>query len=145
MTRKMAVLAATKADIDEAVGLLRESTKADLDEAIGLVRSDLKEDIGFVRRDLESKATKVDLESMHRGLALQIERQQNEARASEDRMVQKMSSLNSQVMQAIDSFAGKAQNSERAMTLHGRELTDVHVGLREHERRITALESKPGS
>ena len=134
------------------------STKADLDEKIGSAHRDLEARLGLMatKKDLESMATKTDLSNLdkairtemaggHRKLALQIERQQNEARASEARLAQKMDSINTQVKRVTDPFAGKANTSVFDMALHGRELTDVHVGLKDHERRIAALEARPGS
>ncbi|MFA6315936.1 MAG: hypothetical protein WC943_00825 [Elusimicrobiota bacterium] len=45
------------------------------------------------------------------------------------------------ILGAIDSFAGKSQNYDRAATLHGQSLTEMKVQVTDHEVRIKKLES----
>ena len=40
----------------------------------------------------------------------------------------------------VDSFAGKAEASNRAVVLHGRALTETETSLRDHEKRLRAIE-----
>lgn len=46
------------------------------------------------------------------------------------------------LISAIDSFAGQAQDSNRGVVLHGRALTETAVTLRDHEKRLSALEAR---
>ncbi len=45
------------------------------------------------------------------------------------------------ILGAIDAFAKKSENNDKAVALHGHVLTEVQVGLKDHEGRIKTLES----
>lgn len=47
------------------------------------------------------------------------------------------------VIAHIDAFAMQSEARERAMVLHGASLTDHSVQLKDHEKRISALENRP--
>lgn len=49
------------------------------------------------------------------------------------------------ILNAIDAFAGKSEDSHRAILLHGQILTEIQITLKDHGRRLTALESRPSA
>jgi hypothetical protein len=46
------------------------------------------------------------------------------------------------IIGAVEAFAGKAQVYDRASVLHGRALTEAEVTLRDHEKRLRAIEGR---
>jgi hypothetical protein len=47
------------------------------------------------------------------------------------------------LVDAVESFSGKAQNFDAARVLRGQALTDVQIQMKDHERRIKGLEDRP--
>ena len=47
----------------------------------------------------------------------------------------------SRVLSAIDAFSKKSENNDKSVVLHRHVLTEVQVGLKQHEGRLLALES----
>lgn len=97
----------------------KPATKADLQA----VRSELKEDIKRV--------------------AVAVVKTQSDIQEIRHDMAAKMSTKDdiSRVLSAIDAFAKKSENYDKAVTLHGPILTEVQVGLKDHEKRLKTLES----
>jgi len=128
---------------------VRFATKADLDEAIGSVR----QEIGYIRQDLESKASKTDLSDLGKAirvemadgysrLAHQILRQQDEAHASEDRLVRKMDALNSVVLGRLDVFTDRMETIWRESKTLPQVIDAQGRQLGDHEARIKSLEGR---
>jgi len=142
--------AATKADLDDAIGSLRQATKVDLDDAIGSLRqatkADLDDAIGSVRLDLQ--ATKAELKGEIASVREATCRVAKELVATQAglRELQETASTKAdidRVLSAIDAFAGKARTYDVAVVLHGQALTEVQVGMKDHERRLSTLEMPP--
>jgi hypothetical protein len=49
------------------------------------------------------------------------------------------------ILNSIDAFAAKSLKYDRASTLHGQALTEAQVKLKDHDKRIASLESRPPS
>ncbi len=45
------------------------------------------------------------------------------------------------ILNAIDAFAKKSEHNDRAILLHGHVLTEVQIGIKDHERRLKTIES----
>jgi hypothetical protein len=106
-----------------------------------------KADISLLRAEL---ATKTELASVKTELTAQINRvvaalvsTQADVREIRNDMATKMSTKDDvgRILSAIDAFANKSENQSKAVALHGHVLTEVQVGLKDHERRIKTLES----
>ncbi|HAZ08774.1 MAG TPA: hypothetical protein DCZ01_09705 [Elusimicrobia bacterium] len=134
---------AMKADVAglraEFTGLREElETKVTKTELSNL-REEMKSEFKSVRAEM---STKTELSEARRELALAILDTNKRIDYLEGSLRTEMREGTSRVLQAIDAFTGKAQNSERAAVLHGQALTDVQVGMKDHERRITTLEAR---
>ena len=114
---------ATRADVNGVEANVM-AVKADVES----LRSSVKADIGR-------------LDSSVRRLALEILDVRTELRELKE-VVATKSDIKG-LFDAVVSFAGKTQSYEAAKILHGQSLTDAHVLLKDHERRIKGLEDRP--
>jgi hypothetical protein len=104
------------------------ATRGDVRRSEENIRRELKEEVFSVRRDLSLEI--VRLQSDVSGIRATMA-----TLATKDDV--------NRILDAVDAFAGKAQNYDRASILHGQTLTEVQVQMKNHESRITALESRP--
>ena len=117
---------ATKSDL--------QAVQSELKEDIQAVRSELKEDIQALRSELKADIKRV---------AVAVVKTQSDIEEIKHDMTTKMSTKDdiSRVLSAIDAFAKKSENKDKAITLHGPILTEVQVGLKDHEKRLKTLEA----
>lgn len=114
----------------------KPATKAD----ISLLAT--KTDMAAVTTDITSlKADITRLDKKIDRVAVEVVKTQGQMQQMEDRINAKMDTRFNQVISAIDSFAKKSENQNTAVTLHGPILTEVQVGLKDHESRLKTLES----
>ncbi|MFA6315933.1 MAG: hypothetical protein WC943_00810 [Elusimicrobiota bacterium] len=96
-----------------------------------------KGDLRALRAELDQK---IDT-SVHR-LALEIVKTQSDLYEVKETLAGLATKEDiNRILGAIDSFAGKSQNYDRATTLHGQSLTEMKVQVTDHEGRIKKLES----
>lgn len=115
----------------------KPATKAD----ISSLRTELKSDISLL-------ATKTELDRLDKKIdrvAAALVNTQSDVREIKNDMATKMATKDdiSRVLSAIDAFAKKWDGQSNAVVLHGQTLTDVQVGLKDHEGRLKALEARP--
>lgn len=123
---------ATKADIS----LLRAevATKTEL--------AGVKTDISLLMTDMADVKTDITrLDKKIDRVAVEVVKTQGQMQQMEERLNAKMDTRFNQVLSAIDTFAKKSEINGNAVVLHGRALTDVQVGLKDHEGRLKTLES----
>lgn len=139
---------ATKEDLVQ----LGQSMKDDLDEAVVSLRRDLEARSGSMatKKDLESMATKTDLFDLDRRVDVRFSRMANgivntQAELRELKSIIATKADIDRILSAVDDFTGRVRNCESGMLFNGRGLTSVQDGLKEHEKRIAALEARPGS
>jgi len=140
---------AMKADLLE----LGTAMKADLSNFSEEVKSEFKSvraemstkaDLSNFREEVKSefKSVRAEMASGHGRLALQIERQQNDARASEGRLMHKMSALNSQVVDRLEFFTGRMETIWRESRTLPHVIDEQGKKLGDHEVRIKSLEGR---
>ncbi len=108
------------------------ATKAD----ISLLKADItavKADLTTVKADITGLDKKIDR------VAVALVNTQADVREIRHDMATK-DDIN-RVLNAIDAFAKKSENYDKAVTLHGPILTEVQVGLKDHEKRLNIIES----
>jgi hypothetical protein len=115
----------------------KSATKAD----ISLLRAELatKTELAAVKTELREDIVRLD-KKIDR-VAVEMVKTQGQMQQMEERINAKMDTRFNQVLSAIDSFAKKSENKNTAVTLHGSILTEVQVGLKDHEGRLKTLES----
>ena len=115
------------------------ATKADI--------SLLKADISLLRVELKAElASKAALDRLDKKIdrvAAAVVNTQADIKEIRNDMATKMATKDdiSRVLKAIDAFAGKSESAHNAVVLHGRILTDVQVGLKDHDGRLKTIES----
>ena len=125
---------ATKGDLNRLTE--RFATKTDLERFA--TKTDLER---FATKiDLERFATKDDLKETRRTLAIEIVKTQADVREIKETMATKNDV--ERILVAVEAFAGKAQVYDRAAVLHGHALTEAEVTLRDHEKRLRAIETR---
>ncbi len=128
---------ATKADIS----LLRAelATKTELREAISLLAT--KTELAAVKTELREDIARLD-QKIDR-VAVALVNTQADVREIRNDMATKMATKDdiSRVLSAIDAFAKKSENDHNAVIRHGQILTDVQVGLKDHEGRLKTIET----
>ncbi|OGR46421.1 MAG: hypothetical protein A2X37_07805 [Elusimicrobia bacterium GWA2_66_18] len=110
-------------------------------------KSATKTDISLLKAELatktelreEIKSVKTELTAQINRVAAAVVNTQADVRRIEQAMATKDDI--SRVLKAIDAFAGKSESDHNAVVLHGRILTDVQVGLKDHEGRLNILAS----
>lgn len=104
-----------------------------------------KADISLLRAELATKDELADavsrLDKKIDRVAVEVVKTQGRMQQMEERINVKMDTRFNQVLGAIDAFAKKWEGQSNAVVLHGRALTDVQVGLKDHEGRLKTLES----
>lgn len=105
-----------------------------------------KADISLLKADMALMATKTELAAVKTDLTAQINRvavalvnTQADVRRIEQSMATKKDV--ERILGAIDAFAKKSENYDKAVTLHGPILTEVQVELKDHESRLKTLEA----
>lgn len=135
---------ATKADISilrtelkNDISLL--ATKTELREAISLLAT--KTELADVKTELKGDIARLD-QKIDR-VAVALVNTQADVREIRNDMATKMATKDdiSRVLSAIDAFTKKSEINGNAVVLHGQALTDVQVGLKDHEGRLKTLES----
>ena len=134
--KKKVCATATKDDLLE----LGTAMKADLLELGTAMKADLSNFSEEVKS--EFKSVRAEMASGHGRLALQIERQQNDARASEGRLMHKMSALNSQVVDRLEFFTGRMETIWRESRTLPHVIDEQGKKLGDHEVRIKSLEGR---
>lgn len=119
---------ATKADIS----LLKDELRAELatKAELAAVKTELKGDISRLDKKIDR-------------VAVEVVKTQGQMQEMEERINAKMDTRFNQVIGAIDAFAKKSENQNTAVTFHGPILTEVQVGLKDHEQRLKTLEARP--
>ncbi|OHC66055.1 MAG: hypothetical protein A2040_03675 [Rhodocyclales bacterium GWA2_65_19] len=97
-------------------------------------------DLGFtgVKADVRRLDAKID--SATSRLAKEIVKTQADVREIRETMATKNDV--ERILVAVQAFAGKAQVYDRAAVLHGHALTEAAVTLRDHEKRLRAIEAR---
>lgn len=107
----------------------------------------------MVKKRESAAATKTDLHALDTALggridgvdrtiarvAAEVVRTQADVREIKETMATK-SDIN-RILSAIDTFAFKTESHDRASVIHGQTLVEVEVTLKDHERRLSSLES----
>ncbi|MEK7234692.1 MAG: hypothetical protein AAB268_12820 [Elusimicrobiota bacterium] len=130
----------------------KPATKADIAYVkadIVAVRADMtavRADITDVKADISLLATKTELACLDKKIdrvAAALVNTQENVREIRNDMATKMATKDdiSRVLSAIDAFTKKSEINDNAVVLHGRALTDVQVGLKDHEGRLKTLEA----
>lgn len=115
---------AIKADLK----LLRKELGSELRGELKLVRDELRGEIDLARG--ESRGAFAELDQKIGRVAVELVRAQADVREIKTVMATKIDI--DRVLTAIDAFAGKSQNYDRAATLHGQVLTEGQVALKDH-------------
>jgi hypothetical protein len=151
MTHAEASMPATRGELKATEALLRGELKAtetllrgELKATETLLRGEIKTTESVLRGEIQAagNALRGDLRTAVHGIAKEIT--QTQADISDIRHTMEGLSTKGDVdriLKAIDSFAGKAQNYDRAATLHGHSLTELQIQIKDHEGRIKDLES----
>lgn len=109
------------------------ATRGDLSASMAMLRGELQGTANALRGELQAVA--------HR-LAKEIVKTQGDIREIREAMTGLATKDDvNRILGAIDSFAGKAQNYDRAAVLHGHALTELDFTVKDHEGRIKKLES----
>ena len=100
-----------------------------------------KADLQAVREDLKAVETSLD-KKFNRG-AMEVVKTQADVREIKETMATKLATKDdfNRIMQAIDEFAGDAKHYRQADISRGHTLIEVEVKMKDHEKRITTLES----
>ena len=139
---------ATAKKLDDKI----DTTAKRLDEKIGATAKmlDAKIDATANRLDAKIDATKESLaaridavDATTKRTAIQVANLQADVREIKTDMVTKDEFR--QGLAAMTAIASRFDDEHRATLLHGQGLTEVQVGLKDHERRISGLEAKAGS
>ena len=154
---------ATKADLNRMSDAITSTLTHAINKAVGDLNREIEPiaaGLGRAQADIREMktgmATKADL-NLVRGafgdldrkidrVAVEVVRNQADIREIKGVLATSIATKDDigRVMTAIDSFAGKSQNAERAMVFHGQTLTEVEVKLKDYEQRIKTLETRPG-
>jgi len=129
------------------------ATKAD----VSLLKGDislLKGDITLLKTELKAElatkteitAVKTEITAVKTELIAQISRVAAalvNTQADVQRIEQSMATKKDvdRILSAIDAFAKKSENHDKAVALHGHVLTEIQVDLKDHESRLKTLES----
>lgn len=133
---------ATRADLERVWICVQtdiESSRVGVKADVENLRIDVKTDIASLRTEMGLLEAKID--SSVRRLAKEIVDGRAETRELKEVVATKTDIK--RFIDAVESFAGKAQSYDAAKVLHGHALTDVQVQMQDHERRITDLEARP--
>lgn len=134
---------ATKADL---VSLDLKIDRLDKKIDASVQRLDQKSDVSLERLDqkIDVSVERLDqkIDTSVRRLAKAIVETQAEVREVKSTLTGLATKDDvSRILGAIDAFAGKAQNYDRAAALHGQALSEVRAQVKDHERRIKKIES----
>ena len=102
-----------------------------------MIKSDMTEvktDLAGVKTDLAGVKTQL------KAVTVALVKTQADVREIKETMATK--SDVERILVAVESFAGKAQVYDRAAVLHGHALTEAQVTLRDHEKRLRAIETR---
>ena len=122
-----------------------DSTKTELTASMRKLDQKIDSSVERLDQKIDSSVERLDQKidsSVHR-LAKMIVNNQMEIREINHSMagLATKDDIN-RIMNVLDSFTGKVQNYDRATVLHGHVLVEVETGLKDHEKRITTLESR---
>jgi hypothetical protein len=113
----------------------KPATKAD----ISLLRAELSTKTELAAVKTELAAVKTELTAQINRVAAALVNTQTDVREIRNDMATKDDV--GRILSAIDAFAKKSENQSNAVALHGHVLTEVQVGLKDHESSIKTLES----
>ncbi|HEX4048549.1 MAG TPA: hypothetical protein VH309_11970 [Elusimicrobiota bacterium] len=125
---------ATKADLKQALGGL-DGRFSSIDDRFNSI------DAKFTSIDAKFSALDAKFTTITRNLAIEMTKSQDDIREMKSVMSTKADI--DRVMSAISVFAARTEDHSRAIILHGQALTEATVALKDHNRRISALESRP--
>lgn len=103
--------------------------------------SGLQTDVSILKTDVAG--LKTELTASTQRLALEIVKTNDRIDRVETSLREEMARNTDRILTAIVSFAGKAENYDKTAALHGQVLTEVQVTLKDHSRRLDALEARP--
>jgi len=110
--------------------------------------AELKTDVAILKTDVAILKTDVaglrsDLDASTKRLALEIVKTNDRVAHLESSLREEMRQNTDRILGAIDAFARKGENYDKTAVLHGQVLTEVQLTLKDHSRRIGALEANP--
>ena len=120
------------------------ATRGELNASTNMLRGELRATETLLQGNLKSLETRLEakIEGVRHTLVMEIIKTQVDIREVKETMAGLSTKDDVQrILGAIDSFAGKAQNYDRAATLHGHSLTELDITVKDHEGRIKNLES----
>jgi hypothetical protein len=150
-----------KSDLKNEIGALRtelkgemESLRTEVKSDMQALRTELKGDNQALRAELkgDNQALKTELKGDNQALKTELKGDIHRLSGAIIELQADMREVKSnmatkadvdRIMSAIDSFAKRSENDNRAMVLHGQTLTEVEVKLGDHEKRLARLESIP--
>lgn len=131
-------IGAVKADLNDVkadLGTMKadlDATRTELKAELDATRTELKTDISAVRTELRESVARLSLNIVNNQVEI---REIKSAMATKDDI--------KRILDSIDDFSGKAVIYGRAAVLHGQAITELQVALKDHDRRLTTLETRP--
>ena len=90
------------------------------------------------------QAVRGELKAVQRSLVIEIVKTNARMDQMEERINSRMDAGFSRVLESIDQFAAEAKHYRQADISRGHALVEVEIKMKDHDRRIAALESAPG-
>ncbi|MDD5657349.1 MAG: hypothetical protein PHF00_08870 [Elusimicrobia bacterium] len=143
-------LPATRSDVATATRGLRaeiSKTARDLRTEIGNTKQELRAEISKTTQELKAEIGKTtrELSAVDKKLAVAVANLEARMTEQKTEIIDTIRGDIHEMRNAVLEFLNRTENDHRAMIVHGQALSDAQVQLKDHEGRISRLETRPSA